>query len=382
MEAPIGDELRFETRAIHAGQEPETLYGAVNVPIYQTSTYAQEEVGHPRVWDYARGGNPTREAFQTALAALEGGERCFAFSSGLGAESTLLLTLHPGDHVLLGDDVYGGTYRLLSKVLEPWGLAFSTVDLTDLGAVGDAIRPATKVVWIETPSNPLLKIVDIARVGELAHAAGARVVVDSTFATPALQRPLGSGADAVVHSVTKYLSGHSDLIGGAVVTSDPEWIERLAFLMNAVGAVPGPMDCYLALRGLKTLAVRMRAHCEGAHQIAGFLASHPKVTAVHYPGLPGDPGHELAADQMSDFGGMVSFRAGSEARAVEVARRTELFFLAESLGGVESLIEVPGPMTHSSVAGSPLEVPGDLVRLSVGIEHPDDLIADLAQALG
>jgi cystathionine gamma-synthase len=382
VEAPIGDDLRFETKAIHAGQEPEALYGAVNVPIYQTSTYAQDEVGRPKVWDYARGGNPTREAFQTALAALENGERCFAFGSGLGAESTLLLTLRPGDHVLLGDDVYGGTYRLLSKVLEPWGLAFTTLDLTDVDRVERAIRPQTKIVWIETPSNPLLKIVDIARVAEVAHAAGARVVVDNTFATPALQRPLELGADAAVHSVTKYVGGHSDLIGGAIVTSDPEWVDRLRFLVNAVGAVPGPMDCYLALRGLKTLAVRMRAHCEGARSIAAFLSTHPAVTAVHYPGLPTDPGHRLASSQMSDFGGVVSFRAGSEAKAIEVARRTELFFLAESLGGVESLIEVPGPMTHASVAGSPLEVPGDLVRLSVGIEHPDDLIADLSRALG
>jgi cystathionine gamma-synthase len=381
MEAPIGDDLRFETKAIHAGQEPEALYGAVNVPIYQTSTYAQDEVGRPKVWDYARGGNPTREAFQTALAALEGGERCFAFGSGLGAESTLLLTLRPGDHLLLGDDVYGGTYRLLSKVLEPWGLTFSTLDLTDLVGVERAIRRQTKIVWIETPSNPLLKIVDIASVAELAHAAGARVIVDNTFATPALQRPLELGADAAVHSVTKYISGHSDLIGGAIVTSDPEWTDRLPFLVNAVGAVPGPMDCYLALRGLKTLAVRMRAHCEGARAIAAFLSTHPAVTTVHYPGLATDPGHRLAESQMSDFGGMVSFRVGSEAKAIETARRTELFFLAESLGGVESLIEVPGPMTHASVAGSPLEVPGDLVRLSVGIEHPDDLIADLSRAL-
>jgi cystathionine gamma-synthase len=382
MEAPIGDDLRFETKAIHAGQEPEALYGAVNVPIYQTSTYAQDEVGRPKVWDYARAGNPTREAFQTALAALEGGERGFAFGSGLGAESTLLLTLRPGDHVLLGDDVYGGTYRLLSKVLEPWGLAFTTLDLTDLGAIEQSLRPSTKIVWIESPSNPLLKIVDIARVTELAHEAGARVVVDNTFATPALQRPLELGADAAVHSVTKYVGGHSDLIGGAIVTSDPEWVDRLTFLVNAVGAVPGPMDCYLALRGLKTLAVRMRAHCEGARAVAAFLSTHPAVAAVHYPGLPADPGHRVASSQMSDFGGMVSFRVGSEAKAVEVARRTQLFFLAESLGGVESLIEVPGPMTHASVAGSALEVPGDLVRLSVGIEHPDDLIADLSRALG
>jgi cystathionine gamma-synthase len=373
--------LRFETRAIHAGQDPESLYGSVNVPIYQTATYAQRAVGKPIVWDYARGGNPTREAFQTALAALEGGERGFAFGSGLGAETTLLLTLQPGDHVVLGDDVYGGTYRLMRNVLDRWGLFTSTVDLSDLVAVEAAVTPATRIVWIETPSNPLLKIVDIGAIGAIAHDYGARVVVDNTFATPALQRPIALGADAAVHSVTKYIGGHSDLIGGAIVTSDDEWIERLEFLTNAVGAVPGPMDSYLALRGLKTLAVRMRAHCAGARSIAGYLQMHPLVTAVHYPGLPEDPGHELASRQMADFGGMVSFRVDGAARALDVVHRTRLFFLAESLGGVESLIELPGPMTHASVAGSPLEVPDDLIRLSVGIEHPDDLIEDLARAL-
>ncbi len=374
-------ELRFETRAIHAGQDPDAPYGAVNVPIYQNATYAQPEVGKPKVWDYARGGNPTREAFQLALASLEGGASGFAFSSGLGAETTLLLTLRPGDHVLLADDVYGGTYRLLSRVLGEWGMRFSTADLTDLGATKRAMTPETTLVWIETPSNPTLKIVDIAAVSAAAHEHGARVVVDNTFATPALQRPLALGADAVVHSVTKYVGGHSDLIGGAIVTSDEEWIERLGFLVNAVGAVPGPMDSYLALRGLKTLAVRMRAHCAGARAIAAFLGSHPAVTEVIYPGLESHPGHEIAERQMADFGGMVSFRAHDAEAALRVARRTELFFLAESLGGVESLIEVPGPMTHASVAGSPLEVPNDLVRLSVGIEHPDDLIDDLDRAL-
>lgn len=373
---------RFETRAIHAGQEPDVPYGAVNVPIYQTSTYAQPDVGSPKVWDYARGGNPTREALQQALASLEGGTRAFSFSSGLGAETTLLLTLRPGDHVVLADDVYGGTYRLLSKVLGGWGLTCSTVDLGDLEALRSAMTETTALVWIETPSNPLLKIVDIGAVSALAHEHGVRVVVDNTFATPALQRPLGLGADAVVHSVTKYIGGHSDLIGGAIVTSDEEWIERLDVLVNAVGAVPGPMDCYLALRGLKTLAVRMRAHCSGARAIAGYLSTHPHVTHVRYPGLDDHPGHEVARRQMDDFGGMVSFRVDSPAKALEVARRTELFFLAESLGGVESLIEIPGPMTHASVAGSALEVPADLVRLSVGIEHPDDLIEDLDRALG
>ena len=374
-------DLRFETRAIHAGQDPDAPYGAVNVPIYQNATYAQPEVGMPKVWDYARGGNPTREAFQQALASLEGGTSGFAFSSGLGAETTLLLTLRPGDHVVLADDVYGGTYRLLSRVLGEWGMRFSTADLTDLSAVAAAMTPDTKLVWVETPSNPMLKIVDIAAVSAAAHEHGARVVVDNTFATPALQRPLALGADAVVHSVTKYVGGHSDLIGGAIVTSDDEWIERLGFLVNSVGAVPGPMDSYLALRGLKTLAVRMRAHCAGARAIADYLVTHPAVIQVVYPGLESHPGHAIAERQMADFGGMVSFRVGDAAAALRVARRTELFFLAESLGGVESLIEVPGPMTHASVAGSPLEVPDDLVRLSVGIEHPDDLIDDLDRAL-
>ncbi|HEV8564547.1 MAG TPA: cystathionine gamma-synthase [Actinomycetota bacterium] len=374
--------MKFETRAIHAGQDPEAIYGAVNVPIYQNSTYAQEEVGKFKVWDYGRGGNPTRAAFQTALAALEGGARGFAFGSGLGAETTLLLTLTPGDRVVLANDVYGGTYRLLTRVLAPWGLESVTVDLTDEGALTEALIPAAKLVWVESPSNPLLRIVDLARVAEIAHEAGARVVVDNTFATPALQRPIELGADAVVHSVTKYIGGHSDLIGGAIVTSDPEWTDRLEFLTNAVGAVPGPMDCYLALRGLKTLAVRMRAHCDGARAIAEFLVGHPRVTKVHYPGLPDHPAHEVAATQMSDFGGMVSFEVSTPDEALDVARQTEVFFLAESLGAVESLIEVPGPMTHASVAGSPLEVPGNLIRLSVGIEHPDDLIADLERALG
>jgi len=374
--------MRFETAAIHVGQDPDAPYGSVNVPIYQTSTYAQPSVGKPKVFDYARAGNPTRDAFQQALAALEGGERCFAFGSGMGAESTLLLTLRPGDHVLLSDDVYGGTYRLLSKVLEPWGLSFSTTDLNDADAVRGALRPETRIVWFETPSNPLLKVVDIEAVATEAHEAGARVVVDNTFATPALQRPLELGADAVMHSVTKYLGGHSDLIGGAMVTSDPEWIERLGFLLNAVGAVPGPMDSYLGLRGLKTLAIRMQKHSENASVIADWLSSHPKVRQVYFPGLSTHPGHEIAARQMTAFGGMVAFEVGSAAEAIAVAERTELFFLAESLGGVESLIEVPGPMTHASVAGSALEVPPELVRISVGIEHVDDLIADLDQALG
>ena len=382
MGASAGDPMRFETRAIHAGQDPEPAYGSVNVPIFQTSTYAQPEVGKPKRYDYARGGNPTREALQTVLAALEGGAHGLSFASGLAAEATLLLTLSPGDHVLLGDDVYGGTYRLLARVLDGWGVAFDTVDMTELDALRNAVRDETKLVWVESPTNPLLKVIDIAAAAEIAHDAGAMCVVDNTFATPYLQRPLGLGADVVVHSVTKYLGGHSDLVGGAVVLNDDVLAERLAFLQNAVGAVPGPMDSYLALRGVKTLAVRMEAHCRGAKRVAEFLSQHPKVTRVHFPGIPGHPGFEVAVRQMRDFGGMVSFEVGSKEEAVRVAEGTKLFFLAESLGGVESLIEVPAPMTHASVAGSPLAVPDTLIRLSVGIEHPDDLVADLEQALG
>jgi cystathionine beta-lyase/cystathionine gamma-synthase len=385
MGAAAGDAMsdsRFETRAIHVGQEPDPDFGAVNVPIYQTSTYAQPSVGKPKVYDYARGGNPTREALQQVLASLEGGSRALSFSSGLGATTTLLLTLRPGDHVVLGDDVYGGTYRLLAKVLADWGLSFDTVDLADEGAYRDALREETAMVWLETPTNPFLKVVDVERVATIAHTAGARCVVDNTFATPYLQRPLELGADVVVHSVTKYLGGHSDLVGGAIVTSDDDLAERLAFLQNAAGAVPGPMDCYLALRGVKTLAVRMEAHCTGAERVVEFLSGHAAVRRLYYPGLASHPGHEIAARQMRRFGGMVSFEVETPQDAVAVAERTQVFFLAESLGGVESLIEVPAPMTHASVAGSPLEVPATLVRLSVGIEHPEDLVADLEQALG
>jgi len=374
--------MRFETRAVHAGQEPEPTFGAVNVPIYQTSTYAQPEVGKPKRFDYARTGNPTREALQTVLASLEGGKHGLCFASGMAAEATLLLTLRPGDHVLLANDVYGGTYRLLARVLADWGVAHDVVDMTDLAAFRAAVREQTRVVWVETPTNPLLKVIDIAAAAQLAHGAAAMCVVDNTFATPYLQRPLELGADVVVHSVTKYLGGHSDLVGGAVVTSDDALADRLAFLQNAVGAVPGPMDCYLALRGVKTLALRMEAHCRGARRIAEFLSQHPKVTRVHFPGIPGHPGFEVAVRQMKDFGGMVSFEVGSKDEAVRVVQRTKLFFLAESLGGVESLIEVPAPMTHASVSDSPLAVPDTLIRLSVGIEHPDDLVADLEQALG
>ncbi len=374
-------EEHLETAAIHAGQDPDAPYGAVSVPIYQNSTYAQDDVAEPKVWDYGRGGNPTREAFQHALAAVEGGDRCFAFGSGMGAETTLLLTLRPGDHVLLADDVYGGTFRLLSTVLGPWGLELSTCDLGDLDAMADALRPATRFVWLETPSNPLLKIVDIEAVAAVAHAGDARVVVDNTFASPALQRPLALGADVVVHSVTKYIGGHSDLLGGAVVTSDAALIEQLAFLVNAVGAIPGPFDAFLALRGLRTLAIRMERHCANAAIIADALTAHPKVNQVYYPGLPEHPGHAVAQRQMRGFGGMVSFTVATEEEAARIVRSTRLFVLAESLGGVESLIEVPGPMTHASVAGSDLEVPGNLVRLSVGIEHVEDLLEDLTRAI-
>jgi cystathionine gamma-synthase len=375
-------EEHFETRAIHAGQDPEPVHGSVNVPIYQTSTYLQEGVGRPKRWDYARGGNPTREALEVVLASLERGAHGLSFASGMAAEATLLLLLGPGDHVVIPDDVYGGTYRLLARVLADWGIAFDTADLTDPEALRKAVRDETKVVWVESPTNPTLKVIDIAEAARVAHEAGARCVVDNTFATPYLQRPLELGADVVVHSVTKYLGGHSDLVGGALVLNDGQTAERLRFLQNALGAVPGPMDCYLALRGVKTLAVRMEAHCRGARKVAEFLSSHPKVERVHYPGLPAHPGHEVAAAQMRDFGGMVSFEMATAEEAVRVAESTRLFFLGESLGGVESLIEVPGPMTHASVAGSPLEVPDALIRLSVGIEHPDDLVADLAQALG
>ena len=374
--------MRFETRAIHAGQDPEPTYGAVNVPIYQTSTYAQAAVGEHKGYDYARTANPTRTALQEAIASLEEGRGALAFASGMAAEATFFHLLSPGDHVVVGDDVYGGTYRLLARVLtDSAGIQFDAVDLTDLDAVRKAVREETKVVWTESPTNPLLKIVDIAAVAEIARESGAWCVVDNTFATPYLQQPLALGAHAVVHSSTKYLGGHSDVVGGVIVANDPGLLERLAFLQNAVGAVPGPLDCFLVLRGLKTLAVRMQAHCRGAAQVAEFLRRTAAVERVHYPGLADHPGHELAARQMRDFGGMVSFEVASEERAFEVCRRTKVFFLAESLGGVESLIEHPGRMTHASVAGSPLEVPSTLVRLSVGIEHPDDLIEDLEQAL-
>jgi cystathionine gamma-synthase len=373
--------MKFETRAIHVGQEPESAYGAVTVPIYQTSTFAQESVGGHKGYEYSRTDNPTRTALQEVVASLEGAEHGLAFASGMGATATLFYLLRPRDHVVIPDDVYGGTYRLLAQVLADWEVAFDAVDLTDLEAVRKAIRDDTRMLWVETPTNPLLKIVDIAALASLAHEADASVVVDNTFATPYLQTPLSLDSDYVLHSTTKYLGGHSDVVGGALATNDTDAYERLKFLQNAAGAVPGPFDCFLVLRGVKTLAVRMDAHCRGARAVAEFLKGHPRVSRVHFPGLPDHPGHEIAARQMRDFGGMVSFEMETEEEALDAARRTRLFFLGESLGGVESLIEHPGKMTHASVAGSPLEVPSTLLRLSVGIEHPDDLIEDLDQAL-
>jgi cystathionine gamma-synthase len=372
----------LQTRAIHVGQDPDPQTGAVAVPIYQTSTYAQPAVGQPVGHDYARSGNPTRDALQECLASLEETDEAVAFSSGLAAEDALFRLLSPGDHVVMGDDVYGGTWRQIDRVHRKVGIEVTTVDLADLDAVRGACRDTTRMVWAETPTNPLLKIADLAALADLAHEAGAMLVVDNTFATPYLQRPATLGADAVVHSTTKYLGGHSDVVGGAVCT-DAATAEALAFLQNAVGAVPGPFDAWLTLRGIKTLGVRMDRHSANAGRIATYLAEHPRILEVRYPGLPDDPGHEIASRQMSGFGGMVSVRVdGGIEAARAVAEGTELFFLAESLGGVESLIEHPGAMTHLSTSGTPLEVPDDLLRLSVGIESVDDLLADLERALG
>ncbi len=375
----------FNTRAIHAGQEPDPLTGAVTVPIYQTSTFKQDGVGGLRGgYEYSRAGNPTRAALQEALAALEGGVRGLAFASGLAAEDTLLRTAcRPGDHLILPGDAYGGTYRLVAHVLARWGLEFTPVPLDDLDAVRAAMRPTTKVLWCETPTNPLLGISDIEALAGIAHGAGARLVVDNTFASSYLQQPIEHGADVVVHSTTKYLGGHSDVIGGALVVADEAFGDELAFHQNAMGSVPGPFDAWLVLRGIKTLGVRMDRHCENAARVAEFLSEHPAVARVYYPGLPAHPGHQIAAKQMPrGFGGMVSFTLrGGEETAVKVCNLAELFTLGESLGGVESLIEHPRRMTHASAAGSPLEVSGELVRLSVGIEDIDDLLADLAQAL-
>lgn len=374
----------FETLAIHAGQPSDPRTGAVVPPIFQVSTFHQDAVGKPRDgWEYSRSGNPTRAALEECLAALEGGVRGLAFASGLAAEDCVVRAVcAPGDHIIFPDDAYGGTYRLIARVFDRWGLEHTPVPLSDVDAVRAAVRPNTKLVWCETPSNPLLGIADIAALAAVAHDARALLVVDNTFASPYLQQPLRLGADVVVHSTTKYLGGHSDVVGGALMCSDAELAERLAFHQNAVGAIAGPFDAWLVLRGAKTLAVRMERHCANAQRIAQFLATHEKVRTVRYPGLPSHPGHEVAARQMRAFGGMVSFQlTGGEPAAIDVCNRARLFTLAESLGGVESLIEHPSRMTHMSVAGSSLEVPGDLVRLSVGIEHVDDLVADLDQAL-
>jgi cystathionine beta-lyase/cystathionine gamma-synthase len=368
----------FETRAIHEGQEPDPASGAITVPIYQTSTYAQEAVGEHKGYDYARTANPTRRALELCLASLESAEYGFAFSSGMGATTTIMHLLSPGDRIVAVDDVYGGTYRLFSKIYAPKGYE---IDFVAHDEVGAAIDEQTRLVWLETPTNPLLDIVDIRSVADAAHAAGAVVAVDNTFATPYLQRPLELGADMVVHSTTKYLGGHSDLIGGFACTNDPTIAERLAFLQNALGAVPGPFDSWLVLRGLKTLALRMRKHCENARAVAELLDGHPRVERVLYPGLPDHPEHGVAARQMADFGGMVSFLASSAEEAAALVARTQIWKLAESLGGVESLIEVPAQMTHASTADAPFASPPNLVRLSVGIESADDLVADLEAAL-
>jgi cystathionine gamma-synthase len=377
-------ELGFSTRAIHAGQEPDALTGSVTVPIYQTSTYKQDGVGGLRGgYEYSRSGNPTRTALQEALAALEGGSSGLAFASGLAAEDTLLRTIcQPGDHVLLPDDAYGGTFRLVARVLARWGLEYTAVPLGDLDAVRAALRPNSRVIWCETPTNPLLGIADIAGLACLASEAEVRLVVDNTFASPYLQQPLALGADVVVHSTTKYLGGHSDVVGGALVTADAALGEELTYHQNAMGAVAGPFDAWLVMRGIKTLGVRMDRHCSNAAAVVDFLLGHPAVATVLYPGLPSHPGHAIAAAQMSGFGGMLSLRLrGGEEAALKLCSLVELFTLGESLGGVESLIEHPARMTHASVAGSALEVPADLVRLSVGIEDVADLITDLAQAL-
>ncbi|TKG61363.1 cystathionine gamma-synthase [Prauserella endophytica] len=378
--------LGFETRAIHAGQEPDPRTGSVIVPIYQTSTYAQDGVGGTREGDYeySRTANPTRTALEEALAALEGARHTLAFGSGMAASDAVLrATLRPGDHLVLGNDVYGGTFRLIDKVLTQWGVTYSVAHLSDLDEVRAALRPETKLIWCESPTNPLLGVSDIPALAQIAHVGGARLVVDNTFATPYLQTPIELGADIVVHSTTKYLGGHSDVVGGAVVTNSDELREQLFFLRNASGAVPGAFDAWLTLRGLKTLAVRMERHCDNAERVVEALVRHPKVSRVYYPGLTEHPGHDVAAKQMRRFGGMVSFdHADGEQAALDAAARTRLFILAESLGGVESLIEHPGRMTHASVAGSLLQVPAELVRLSVGIEDARDLVADLEQALG
>ena len=374
----------FATRAIHAGYRPDPATGAVNAPIYASSTFAQDGVGGLRSgYEYARTGNPTRTALERSLAAVEDGAHARAFSSGMAAsDCALRAVLRPGDHIVIPDDAYGGTFRLIDKVFREWGVAHTPVHLSDLDAVRAAITKQTRMIWVETPTNPLLSIADIAALAEIGHGAGAMVLVDNTFASPALQQPLREGADIVLHSTTKYIGGHSDVVGGALVTDSEELDAKFAFLQNGAGAVPGPFDAYLTMRGLKTLELRMQRHSDNGMRVAQFLAEHPAVSRVLYPGLPNHPGHHVAARQMTGFGGMVSvrMRGGAEA-ARKFCSATEIFILAESLGGVESLIEHPGAMTHASTAGSQLEVPEDLVRLSVGIEDPVDLIADLEQSL-
>lgn len=373
---------RFQTRAIHVGQDPDPATGAVVVPIYQTSTYRQDAPGQHRGYEYSRTGNPTRTALETCLASLEEAQHGLALASGLAATATLLYLFQPGDHVLVADDVYGGTFRLFQRVLARYGLSFTFVDMRDPEAPRRALRDETRLVWIETPTNPLLRILDIRTLASLAHQAGARLAVDNTFASPYFQRPLTLGADFVVHSTTKYLGGHSDLVGGALLLNDPAAYEKLKFHQNAVGAIPGPMDCWLALRGLKTLGPRMEAHQANALLIATRLAQHPRVARVYYPGLPSDPGHALASRQMWGYSGMVSFElVGDGAVAGRLVRQTRLFWLAESLGGVESLIELPAVMTHASLEGSGLKIPPQLIRLSVGIEDGEDLWEDLSTAL-
>jgi cystathionine beta-lyase/cystathionine gamma-synthase len=373
--------MDFETRAIHEGQEPDPATGAIITPIYQTSTYVQDAVGEHKGYDYSRVANPTRTALQVALASLENADHGIAFSSGLGATTTLMHLVDPGQRVVLIADVYGGVYRMTSQVYEPKGYLFDYVPADEFANLREHLDDKTRIVWIESPSNPLLNVVDIRAAAAAAHDVGAILVVDNTFATPYLQRPLDLGADVVVHSTTKYLGGHSDTVGGFVATNDPTIAERLYFLQKSLGAVPGPFDSWLVLRGIKTLAVRMRQHCENAMAVAVWLERRGNVERVLYPGLPSHPHHALAARQMRDFGGMVSFLAGSEQEAAAIAGRTKLFQLAESLGGVESLIEVPAKMTHASTATAPFAAPANLVRLSVGIESVVDLIADLEYAL-
>ena len=374
--------MDFETRAIHEGQEPDPATGAVTTPIYQTSTYVQEGVGKNKGYDYSRAGNPTRTALETCLASLESADHGLAFSSGLGATTTIMHLVSPGERVVCVNDVYGGVYRMFSQVYEPKGYDFTFLSAQEIGTkLADHLDEKTRIVWLESPTNPLLNVIDIRAAVDAAHAVGALVVVDNTFATPYLQRPLELGADIVVHSTTKYLGGHSDVIGGFAATNDPTIAERLRFLQKSLGAVPGPFDAWLVLRGVKTLAVRMRQHCENARRIAAFLDEHEAVERVFYPGLPDHPGHEIAARQMTDFGGMISFLATSEEAAIRLVGETRVWKLAESLGGVESLIEQPAQMTHASTANAPFAVPSNLVRLSVGIESADDLVADLEHAL-